>query len=737
MILETETTTVVSNLSDGVESFSGTISEEDFQYLMPILSNLYNDPKGAVVREMSTNGRDSHVEAGNSEPVLITLPDYDTKTFIVQDFGVGMSVDDVKNIYSHYGRSTKRTSNTQVGAFGLGCKSPLAIASQFTIVTVKDGKKANILIQKDPNTGLKALVVGEVDTDEPNGVTVSIPVSGVGDFNRTALNFYRFAEPGAYLVDGKKPESAYANATPMHDEYGVAFGYMEVNNSGASFVVMGGVPYELTAQEIRNSGERLGLDFSYNSFGNAPKYFPVPIGSVDLTPNREGLRFTDRTITFVDSLLKAMHDGLKATASEEVDSIENRASIFPVLEKWKRYGFEDLKWNGEDIQRTIALKGQYSSIDRRRGGYGRKDSFHGQGRVIDVFKEDQVIVTGQPWDKYRRITSYLGDYVLAKSTHDMRRKLFIFLEDDEMLASPWITENSNFLFTTFEEIIETTREYRREKRRKQREYDKLRGIGPVRQSATKASGKPTYTILDIATGERSAVPYDQIAADIVYIDSKDIVEWRRGRGNYLYDAVQGTGAAKTVSSQILEFVPDLKQVLLLEGVKNVDTFKKRIPGAVNFATIVDRVTAEFKASITDTMRAAYTATSRYGYEIEKVAKVVNSLDLSKVLDPKIVASTSLRADGLKFVERVNKYKSFVGVFTLQSVGTTLGSDDFGLADPYAPEVREFSDVTNLFSSYPLMKPYLTRWDSLDETTAEHILMYINAVYSTLVNAKNS
>ena len=122
---------VESNITFG-EAIEMGISQDGIQHLMSTLTNLYNDPQLAVIREYYTNGLDSHVEAGQTKPVDVYLPTRDNPMYVVRDYGIGMSVDDIKTIYSKYGASTKRGTNTQVGAYGLGCKSALTDAEQFT-----------------------------------------------------------------------------------------------------------------------------------------------------------------------------------------------------------------------------------------------------------------------------------------------------------------------------------------------------------------------------------------------------------------------------------------------------------------------------------------------------------------------------------------------------------------------------------------------------------------------------
>ena len=123
MILEKQTETVV--LEEGVknESINMSLDLDSANMLMQMLSkNLYSDSIGSTIRETCSNALDSHRRAGVNLPIIVSL-ERDLKTynytFSVEDFGIGLDDDDVKNIISKYGRSTKRNSDVELGMFGL------------------------------------------------------------------------------------------------------------------------------------------------------------------------------------------------------------------------------------------------------------------------------------------------------------------------------------------------------------------------------------------------------------------------------------------------------------------------------------------------------------------------------------------------------------------------------------------------------------------------------------------
>ena len=152
-------------------------------------SGLYTDPITAIVRELSCNAWDSHVEAGKeNEPFELHLPNRLEPWFSVKDNGIGLDHDEVMNLYTTYFDSTKTHSNEFIGALGLGSKSPFAYTKAFEVIARHDGKQRiySAFINEDAVPTIAKL--GEIDTDECNGVEVKLTIQS-GDhykFNKAA-----------------------------------------------------------------------------------------------------------------------------------------------------------------------------------------------------------------------------------------------------------------------------------------------------------------------------------------------------------------------------------------------------------------------------------------------------------------------------------------------------------------------------------------------------------------------
>src|SRR5690606_16206540 len=94
---------------------------------------------------------------------------------VFRDFGVGLSIERVKRIWSKYFSSTKRETNAFIGAFGLGSKSPLGYTDLFDVVTRFQGVKYHFTIHKGSKAPRIELLYKE-ETDEGNGTEVIVPI---------------------------------------------------------------------------------------------------------------------------------------------------------------------------------------------------------------------------------------------------------------------------------------------------------------------------------------------------------------------------------------------------------------------------------------------------------------------------------------------------------------------------------------------------------------------------------
>ena len=122
--------------SAGVRSASQFNIAQTSKMFKILSDSLYSDKIMAVIRELSTNANDSHISAHNEDPFKVTLPTNANPSFTIRDFGTGLSQQDMENLYTTYGASSKNDSNDFTGCLGLGSKSPFAYitARGFSVI---------------------------------------------------------------------------------------------------------------------------------------------------------------------------------------------------------------------------------------------------------------------------------------------------------------------------------------------------------------------------------------------------------------------------------------------------------------------------------------------------------------------------------------------------------------------------------------------------------------------------
>lgn len=330
MKLDSADSTVIESNLPVSGSVDMTFDVNAMAHLTKLMTNLYNDPMSAVFREYVANGLDAHKVVGQTDPVQVWLPSRDTPMFRVKDTGVGMSMETIRDVYSQYGSSTKNTQNNEIGGFGLGCKSALAISSQFTVESIKDGKKTVAVIHSNEGSVPQLEWLPVQDVDQPNGTTVSIPVHNHGEFTKAATKYFSFFEPGTVecmngtLGDGRlyfKDRLDSLQETVVGDAtvsvYEPLDGYY-VNNPipAGVYIIMGGIVYTIPTSDIQTNLESRNTAF-LSLFESTVVVIEAPIGSIKLSPNREGIQFDAATRKYFNELMFSVSDEIVISLSKE------------------------------------------------------------------------------------------------------------------------------------------------------------------------------------------------------------------------------------------------------------------------------------------------------------------------------------------------------------------------------------------------------------------------------------
>ena len=328
------------SISDQAVSLS--IDEQSMGHIMSILTDLYSDPELAVIREYSSNAYDAQRENGYTGPIEVTTPTVFESYLKIRDFGVGLSVNDIIDTYSKYGASTKRDSDDFVGMLGLGCKSGLTYADQFTVASVHNGVKVTAVVMKDENGTGHIDIVDTKGTKEPSGTLITIPTKRHDGMLAKANEFFQYWAKGSVLLNGKPPKH-FTDAR----HYKVSDTEYIINGSRGygttDIIVMGNVAYESDVDSTKSySKQRVSF---------------VPIGSVAFTPSRESLHFTKRTNSFLEQSRKDFAKAIQAKVDNDLAKAKTTDQALAVAaDHWEFVESGTvLKWGGKEIPKVFTL----------------------------------------------------------------------------------------------------------------------------------------------------------------------------------------------------------------------------------------------------------------------------------------------------------------------------------------------------------------------------------------------
>lgn len=318
--------------------------------------NIYSNPIGTVVREITSNCFDSHVEAGVKAPVLIKKSfDGQTGTHYISfiDYGVGMSPDRVENIYGVYFESTKRCDNTQIGGFGIGGKTPLAYKrptghgvgeydNSFYVITNYNGVKYYYYIIEGADSPEISLLHQE-ETKEGNGTEVRIPVLEK-DMNSFAKEMVRQLYYFEDIIFEGFEDTHYDNT--LSNEYqivrGKTFFYRGAEYAQAMHVCLGRVAYP--------------IDYNVLGLNSSDYYIPVAVklevGEINVTASREQLDYSEHTIKVLKKKLDEVKAEITQLLIKQHENIVTLQDYFQVMNEFGKLNFP----NGMVLSVTSLIK---------------------------------------------------------------------------------------------------------------------------------------------------------------------------------------------------------------------------------------------------------------------------------------------------------------------------------------------------------------------------------------------
>ena len=327
--------------------------------IMDSLINLYSDPIGSIVREITSNCIDANRERDLKLAGKIPMDPEDNKAFwstkqtvcieyldkntilnierciIFHDYGCGLSQRRVQDVFTTFGASTKRDNNYEIGGFGLGAKSPLAYADTFYVSSKFNGTETYYMIYRNNDNVPHMDQVYKTSTDQQNGTTIIVPIKTTED----AVNFGKaISDQLAYFDNVIFKNIEYLgkilNYYNKHSSAKVleeTDSYVITSDGSFPCLLVGRVRYPINWDLIKLR------EYDYK----ASVAFKFDIGVLDLVPSREEVRYTANTINLITKALNDVKDQFKKDVSVKyascTDYVDYLISISHISSRYSSY----------------------------------------------------------------------------------------------------------------------------------------------------------------------------------------------------------------------------------------------------------------------------------------------------------------------------------------------------------------------------------------------------------------
>lgn len=345
MIISTAPTSepIITNVASTPTRFKIKASAKAFK----VLSGFYSDPILAIPRELGANAWDSHVKAGNTQRMFeVHAPNHLEPWFSIRDYGTGLSVDDIENIYTTYFESTKTLDNDSDGCMGLGSKTPFNCTDNFNVTSWFEGKKHVYTCFVDEMGSPNIMHIVSEKSNGHSGLEVKFGVE-VGKIDMWVDRITRAYEPFRFrpIITGATIE--YPERTYMYHGQGWGFRNQVGYGSSGANAFMGNYSYPVDSHAIRSALQTIIPDYAernalQRALSNGQFDFFFNIGDLEVAPNKEQLQYEDdnsTTLAIIDIIQVAVKE-LKELAAQNLPTAGTRWEGMALYGKVNSYNSE-------------------------------------------------------------------------------------------------------------------------------------------------------------------------------------------------------------------------------------------------------------------------------------------------------------------------------------------------------------------------------------------------------------
>lgn len=343
-----------------LEGYRSEVDLEDLESLLiASREHIYSHPIRTLVQEYVNNGKDANIQAGTPYYKMdIVVPTYSRMEAVFRDYGVGLTKEEIIQVYRKIGKSTKRTNKNLdeatnkmnkklAGKYGVGAKVGFVYSDAFFITSWKNGKKVECVAHKANSLIGDYTFISETDSDEPNGVQISIKIDKTGD-----LQSFRDAVYRMFYLWPEKPNiigHEYEWPTTVYEDEAmrtISSNNKQSDNKGL-WLDIDGTPYRINDA----TKKKCGIDMS---FFKGDLYIKTTHDDVDVPMNREEVQTNSK----LDAYLRGISDRIEEAERKIVKEALSKTDFQTLSELDKYLGKLRNRYNIKDVEVYVDVIGR-------------------------------------------------------------------------------------------------------------------------------------------------------------------------------------------------------------------------------------------------------------------------------------------------------------------------------------------------------------------------------------------
>lgn len=318
---------------EGLDSLKTTefTVEASAKFFELATNGLYSNPELAVLTELGQNAFDEHIVSNIAHrPFELTLPTHLEPTFVIRDFGRGLSHYFMTHNYCRAFFSTKDEDNTTSGAFGIGRLVALALSSTYNVVSRHEGKRSFYSVFKNSNgrPEIVRLSVEDMVEGEESGLEVSVPVppNKINQFVPNTQRAFRYYKVRP-IVKG------VAGFVFVEPDYAIRGNGWAIDKTASSATIISGIySYPINPDDINN------LTDAQRELIDNHVVLECAIGEVTPQPNRQALNYDAKTTNTIKLKLDDIISNFSNLVQSEFDKCDNIIKVKTLYTEYFGYG---------------------------------------------------------------------------------------------------------------------------------------------------------------------------------------------------------------------------------------------------------------------------------------------------------------------------------------------------------------------------------------------------------------